>query len=219
MIKKNFNMLLFFKVFSIFYLNTNFLFSQDSSKVIYGFYTEENSGIYKFNFQDKYSYQSLEGETTHTFYRNFKSGGFGLNIINNNFITTLGIRVGIIEGMKHTIPNQINPQKATSLSTSIHSSYGYNNILQINYLKNINKIKFLRYFNISFKYLVEKEIIFLNERHGLRNVSNSKNNSGICITTKFVGLGYIIPHLKFEKFLNADKENLSVGVSFYFKEH
>ena len=81
-------------------------FSENKSKPRYGFYTEENFGNYNF----KYSTEPISDDpgeiVIRNYYKNFTSTGFGLSIIDSNYITVLGLRAGAITGEGYKFRDQ-----------------------------------------------------------------------------------------------------------------
>lgn len=96
----------------------------------------------------------------------------------------------------------------------MHSSFGVYDICKLKIFDKLSSFRMIQYLSISLKFIFEKEYIpsdiyidtgFLQE-----------NNYGYGITINFVGMDYIIPHLKYEKLSKLKKECIGLGFTFYF---
>ena len=189
-------------------------FSENKSKPRYGFYTEENFGNYNFKYSTKPISDDPDEIVRRNYYKNFTSTGLGLSIIDSNYITVLGLRAGAITGEGYRFRDQEESEKVKSYNLVLHSSFGVYDICKLKIFDKLSSFRMIQYLSISLKFIFEKEYIpsdiyidtgFLQE-----------NNYGYGITINFVGMDYIIPHLKYEKLSKLKKECIGLGFTFYF---
>ena len=189
-------------------------FSENKSKPRYGFYTQENFGNYNFKYSTKPISDDPDEIVRRNYYKNFTSTGLGLSIIDSNYITVLGLRAGAITGEGYRFRDQEESEKVKSYNLVLHSSFGVYDICKLKIFDKLSSFRMIQYLSISLKFIFEKEYIpsdiyidtgFLQE-----------NNYGYGITINFVGMDYIIPHLKYEKLSKLKKECIGLGFTFYF---
>ena len=189
-------------------------FSENKSKPRYGFYTEENFGNYNFKYSTKPISDDPDEIVRRNYYKNFTSTGLGLSIIDSNYITVLGLRAGAITGEGYRFRDQEESEKVKTYNLVLHSSFGVYDICKLKIFDKLSSFRMIQYLSISLKFIFEKEYIpsdiyidtgFLQE-----------NNYGYGITINFVGMDYIIPHLKYEKLSKLKKECIGLGFTFYF---
>ena len=189
-------------------------FSENKSKPRYGFYTQENFGNYNFKYSTKPISDDPDEIVRRNYYKNFTSTGLGLSIIDSNYITVLGLRAGAITGEGYRFRDQEESEKVKTYNLVLHSSFGVYDICKLKIFDKLSSFRMIQYLSISLKFIFEKEYIpsdiyidtgFLQE-----------NNYGYGITINFVGMDYIIPHLKYEKLSKLKKECIGLGFTFYF---
>ena len=199
-------------------------FSENKSKPRYGFYTEENFGNYNF----KYSTEPISDDpgeiVIRNYYKNFTSTGLGLSIIDSNYITVLGLRAGAITGEGYKFRDQEESEKVKSYNLALHSSFGVYDICKLKIFDKLSSFRMIQHLSISLKFIFEKEYIpgdrYIDTSRSSSSKSRTgflqKNNYGYGITINFVGMDYIIPHLKYEKLSKLKKECIGLGFTFYF---
>ena len=189
-------------------------FSENKSKPRYGFYTEENFGNYNFKYSTKPISDDPDEIVHRNYYKNFTSAGLGLSIIDSNYITVLGLRAGAITGEGYRFRDQEESEKVKSYNLVLHSSFGVYDICKLKIFDKLSSFRMIQYLSISLKFIFEKEYI-PSDRY-IDTGFLQKNNYGYGITINFVGMDYIIPHLKYEKLSKLKKECIGLGFTFYF---
>ena len=189
-------------------------FSENKSKPRYGFYTQENFGNYNFKYSTKPISDDPDEIVRRNYYKNFTSTGLGLSIIDSNYITVLGLRAGAITGEGYRFRDQEESEKVKSYNLVLHSSFGVYDICKLKIFDKLSSFRMIQYLSISLKFIFEKEYI-PSDRY-IDTKFLQKNNYGYGITINFVGMDYIIPHLKYEKLSKLKKECIGLGFTFYF---
>ena len=189
-------------------------FSENKSKPRYGFYTEENFGNYNFKYSTKPISDDPDEIVRRNYYKNFTSTGLGLSIIDSNYITVLGLRAGAITGEGYKFRDQEESEKVKSYNLALHSSFGVYDICKLKIFDKLSSFRMIQYLSISLKFIFEKE--YIPSDIYIDTGFLQKNNYGYGITINFVGIDYIIPHLKYEKLSKLKKECIGLGFTFYF---
>ena len=189
-------------------------FSEKKSKPRYGFYTEENFGNYNFKYSTKPISDDPDEIVIRNYYKNFTSTGLGLSIIDSNYITVLGLRAGAITGEGYRFRDQEESEKVKSYNLALHSSFGVYDICKLKIFDKLSSFRMIQYLSISLKFIFEKE--YIPSDIYIDTGFLQKNNYGYDITINFVGIDYIIPHLKYEKLSKLKKECIGLGFTFYF---
>ena len=189
-------------------------FSENKSKPRYGFYTEENFGNYNFKYSTKPISDDPDEIVRRNYYKNFTSTGLGLSIIDSNYITVLGLRAGAITGEGYRFRDQEESEKVKSYNLVLHSSFGVYDICKLKIFDKLSSFRMIQYLSISLKFIFEKE--YIPSDIYIDTGFLQKNNYGYDITINFVGIDYIIPHLKYEKLSKLKKECIGLGFTFYF---
>lgn len=189
-------------------------FSENKSKPRYGFYTEENFGNYNFKYSTKPISDDPDEIVRRNYYKNFTSTGLGLSIIDSNYITVLGLRAGAITGEGYRFRDQEESEKVKSYNLVLHSSFGVYDICKLKIFDKLSSFRMIQYLSISLKFIFEKE--YIPSDIYIDTGFLQKNNYGYGITINFVGIDYIIPHLKYEKLSKLKKECIGLGFTFYF---
>tara|TARA_B100000945_G_scaffold17159_1_gene12676 strand:- start:107 stop:748 length:642 start_codon:yes stop_codon:yes gene_type:complete len=189
-------------------------FSENKSKPRYGFYTEENFGNYNFKYSTKPISDDPDEIVRRNYYKNFTSTGLGLSIIDSNYITVLGLRAGAITGEGYRFRDQEESEKVKTYNLVLHSSFGVYDICKLKIFDKLSSFRMIQYLSISLKFIFEKE--YIPSDIYIDTGFLQKNNYGYDITINFVGIDYIIPHLKYEKLSKLKKECIGLGFTFYF---
>tara|TARA_Y100000768_G_C23825180_1_gene608529 strand:+ start:170 stop:787 length:618 start_codon:yes stop_codon:yes gene_type:complete len=183
----------------------------------FGFYSEVNSGAISYNYVGQindYSSDTLDfiyhHEIPYDTYKYYISNGFGINVIDFNQITSLGIRFGISYGDNGPLYHKGYSSNIQSGSILIHTSYGIYNLFKIGFIQDIINFKMLNYLSLSVQAHYERHLLFT------RNYES--NNFGLSTMLNYNGIGYLVPHIKYEKSLGFSKDNYSFGFSFYFNK-
>ena len=193
-----------------------FLFGSDNGPR-FGFYSEVNSGTISYSYVGKindYYSDTLDfihpNEIPYDAYKYYISNGFGINVIDFNQITSLGIRFGISYGDNGPLYHQGYSTNIQSGSILMHTSYGIYNLFKLGFIKDIMNFKILNHLSLSIQALYERHLLFTRKYES--------NNFGLSTMLNYNGIGYIVPHLKYEKSLGLSTNNYSFGFSFYFNK-